>query len=109
MKIFMKQSKILLFCVLVGGIGLLHADPLLVAVGMVRNEAPVMEMTLQPLINAGIKDFLIYDTGSTDKTIPIIRGVFLKNRIRNFVIEQGEFIDFATSRNKALELTELHF
>ncbi|OGB86047.1 hypothetical protein A3J41_01190 [candidate division TM6 bacterium RIFCSPHIGHO2_12_FULL_38_8] len=105
----MKQSKILLFCVLLGGIGLLHADPLLVAVLMVRNEAPVMEMTLQPLINAGIKDFLIYDTGSTDKTIPIIRGVFLKNRIRNFVIEQGEFIDFATSRNKALELTELHF
>ena len=87
----------------------LRADPLLVAILMVKNEAPVMEMTLQPLVNAGIQDFLIYDTGSTDQTIEVTQNFFIKNDITNFVIEQSEFIDFATSRNKALELTEQHF
>jgi tetratricopeptide (TPR) repeat protein len=88
---------------------LIFTDPLLVAVLMVKNEEAVMEMTLQPLVDAGITDFLIYDTGSTDDTIQITQDFFINNNITNFVIEQGEFIDFATSRNKALELTELYF
>ena len=90
-------------------LSLLNAEPLLVAVLMVKNEAPVMEATLQPLVNAGIQDFLIYDTGSTDNTIQVTQNFFIKNNITNFVIEQGEFVDFATSRNKALDLTEQHF
>jgi tetratricopeptide (TPR) repeat protein len=88
---------------------LIFTDPLLVAVLMVKNEAPVMELTLQPLVDAGITDFFIYDTGSTDNTIQITQNFFLNNNITHFVIEQGEFIDFATSRNRALELTELYF
>ncbi len=88
---------------------LIYSDPLLVAVLMVKNEEPVMEMTLQPLVDAGITDFLIYDTGSTDKTIQVTHDFFIKNKISNFVIKQGEWIDFATSRNKALELTEQYF
>jgi glycosyltransferase involved in cell wall biosynthesis len=87
----------------------IHTDPILVAVLMVKNEAPVIEMTLQPLVDAGITDFLIYDTGSTDTTIQITQDFFISNNITNFVIEQGEWIDFATSRNRALELTEQHF
>jgi tetratricopeptide (TPR) repeat protein len=84
-------------------------DPLLVAVLMVKNEAPVMQVTLQPLVDAGITDFFIYDTGSTDQTIEITKNFFIKNNISNFVIESGEWIDFSASRNKALELTEQHF
>ncbi|MBP6892734.1 hypothetical protein KBB68_04120 [Candidatus Babeliales bacterium] len=87
----------------------IYSDPLLVAVLMVKNEEPVIETTLQPLVDAGITDFLIYDTGSTDKTIQVTYDFFIKNKISNFVIKQGEWIDFATSRNKALELTEQHF
>jgi tetratricopeptide (TPR) repeat protein len=87
----------------------IQTDPVLVAVLMVKNEEAVMELTLQPLVDAGIKDFLIYDTGSSDNTIQITQDFFIKNQIPNFVIEQGEFIDFATSRNRALELTELYF
>jgi tetratricopeptide (TPR) repeat protein len=104
----MKQCLIL-FLILCGNSVFLNADPLLVAVLMVKNEALVMEITLQPLVDAGITDFLIYDTGSTDNTIQITQDFFISNNISNFVIAQGEFIDFATSRNRALELTEQHF
>lgn len=85
-------------------------DPnLLVAVLMVKNEEKVMVTTLQPLVDAGITQFLIYDTGSTDNTIEITKEFFIKNKIQNFVIEQGPWIDFAASRNQALKLTEEHF
>ena len=70
----------------------LCADPLLVAVLMVKNEEPVMELTLQPLVDAGIKDFLIYDTGSVDHTIEVTQEFFIKNNISNFVIEQGDWL-----------------
>ncbi|MBP7854751.1 tetratricopeptide repeat protein [Candidatus Babeliales bacterium] len=87
----------------------LSADSLLVAVLMVKNEASVMEMTLLPLVDAGITDFFIYDTGSTDNTIAVTQEFFQKNNISNYVIEQGEWIDFAASRNQALDLTEQYF
>ncbi|OGB86230.1 hypothetical protein A3J41_02450 [candidate division TM6 bacterium RIFCSPHIGHO2_12_FULL_38_8] len=97
--------KIVVFCIA----SEIYSDPLLVAVLMVKNEASTMEMTLQPLVDAGIHDFLIYDTGSTDNTIQVTQDFFIQNNITNFIIEQGEFVDFATSRNKALELTDQYF
>jgi tetratricopeptide (TPR) repeat protein len=87
----------------------LQSNPLLVAVLMVKNEEPVMHMTLQPLVDAGIKDFLIYDTGSTDNTIDVTKQFFIENNISNFVIEQAKWVDFSTCRNRALELTEQYF
>ncbi|MBP6892733.1 hypothetical protein KBB68_04115 [Candidatus Babeliales bacterium] len=103
------KRQILFYIVLFFNNFHIQSDPLLVAVLMVKNEEPVMEMTLQPLVDAGITDFLIYDTGSTDKTIQVTHDFFIKNNLSNFTIEHGEWIDFATSRNKALELTEQHF
>jgi tetratricopeptide (TPR) repeat protein len=97
-------KHILLFVTLYASVSL--ANPLVVAVLMVKNEAPVMQTTLQPLINAGIKDYFIYDTGSTDNTIQVTKDFFKKNKITNFKITQEPWIDFATSRNKALQLTE---
>ncbi len=88
---------------------IVQAEPLLVAVLMVKNEEPVMELTLQPLVDAGITDFLIYDTGSTDQTVQVTQDFFIKNNITNFVIEQGDWVDFSTCRNRALELTEKYF
>jgi hypothetical protein len=102
------KYQILVLTILLSHLAL-QADSLLVAVLMVKNEAPVMEMTLQPLVDAGITDFLIYDTGSSDTTIQITQDFFINNNITNFVIEQGKWIDFATCRNRALELTEQHF
>ncbi|EKD23438.1 MAG: hypothetical protein ACD_82C00039G0001, partial [uncultured bacterium] len=60
----------------------------------------------QPFIDAGIDHFLIFDTGSTDRTIEITEELFKKNNIKHAVIKQEPFIDFATSRNRCLELTE---
>jgi hypothetical protein len=66
---FMKHKPYLYVIFIVNS--LIQADPLLVAVLMIKNEEPVMQMTLQPLVDAGITDFFIYDTGSTDQTIEI--------------------------------------
>jgi tetratricopeptide (TPR) repeat protein len=84
-------------------------DPTLVIVLMVKNEAPVIRETLQPFVDAGIDSYLIFDTGSTDDTIELTRAFFEKNSIKHGYIFQEPFIDFGTSRNRALELAEQQF
>ncbi len=85
------------------------ADPLLVVVIMVKDEEAVIVETLDPFVQGGIDAFLVFDTGSTDKTIERITGYFKDKKITRFAIEQEPFIDFATSRNRGLELAEKHF
>lgn len=84
-------------------------DPLLVIVLMVKNEAPVIRETLQPFVDAGINSYLIFDTGSTDDTVELATDLFKKHHIEHGIICQEPFIDFATSRNRALDLAEQHF
>ena len=76
---------------------------------MVKNEAPSMEKTLQSLVEGGITSYFIFDTGSIDKTIKVTEEFFEKNNITDFRIMQEPFVDFSTSRNRALELTEEQF
>jgi hypothetical protein len=76
---------------------------------MVKNEQDAMEKTLEPFVKAGIKSFLIFDTGSTDDTIAVTHQFFKKHHITNYVIEEEPFIDFATSRNHALDAADKHF
>lgn len=83
--------------------------PLLVIVLMVKNEEPVMAETLKPFVEAGMQDFFIFDTGSEDKTIEVTEEFFKKHNVKNYIIKQEPFIDFASSRNRALDLTEEHF
>lgn len=80
--------------------------PLMVVSIMIKNEEHVIKATLQPYADAGIQDYLIFDTGSTDKTIEKTEEFFKENNIKNGIIKQEPFIDFATSRNRALDLTE---
>ncbi len=87
----------------------LRKDPLLVCALMIKNEAPVIEKTLTPMVDGGIDSFLIYDTGSTDDTIATVHTFFAAKGITNYVIEQEPFADFATSRNKALDFVDQHF
>jgi len=84
-------------------------DPVITVVLMVKNEEPVIVQTVDPFIKGGIDSFLIFDTGSTDNTIAVVEEHFKKNGVTSYVIEQEPFIDFATSRNRALELAECHF
>ncbi len=83
---------------------LCHTNPLLVVVLMVKNEEQVICKTLDPFVKAGLKDFFIFDTGSEDNTVEVTKSYFRKHGIENGFIGQEEFVDFATSRNRALDL-----
>jgi len=84
-------------------------DPLIVIILMVKNEEHVMQPTLQPYIDAGIDAYVILDTGSTDNTIHITQNLFQQHNIDNGHIFEQPFIDFAVSRNYALECAEKTF
>jgi len=81
----------------------------LVAVIMVKDEAAAIEATLQPFVDGGVDSFFVFDTGSTDNTIAIVNEFFIKNNIAHGYIEQEPFVDFAISRNKALERAQYLF
>lgn len=84
-------------------------EPLLVIVLMVKNEEKVIKETLQPFIDAGLQHYLIFDTGSTDKTVEITKQFFKENNIEHGIIKHEPFINFAKSRNRAIELAEQEF
>ncbi len=83
--------------------------PLLVVISMVKNEQPVMEKTLKPFFDAGLQHYLILDTGSTDGTVQTVCDLFKKYKITHGYIEEKPFVDFATSRNHALDCAEKLF
>ncbi len=88
-------------------------DPLLVIVLMVKNETNVICPTLQAFVDAGIQSYLIYDTGSTDNTVPCVQEFFKKHHVQDGIVYQ-EFtdsatFDFAKSRNRALQLAQERF
>lgn len=92
----------------------LHAEQeiprdLLTIVLMVKNEEAAIVDTLEPFVMAGLDAFLIFDTGSTDNTIAVATDFFNKHHVQRYVILQEPFIDFATSRNRALDLAEEQF
>lgn len=84
-------------------------DPLIAVVIMVKDEGQVIAPTLQPLAEAGIKDFLVFDTGSSDGTPELAEQFFKDAGITNYHIKQEPFIDFATSRNRALDIADALF
>lgn len=83
--------------------------PLLVVVIMAKNEEGFIEDTLQPFVDAGLQDFVLLDTGSTDSTIAVTREFFKKNNVAHGVIEEEAFVNFEVSRNRSLEFAEQHF
>lgn len=84
-------------------------SPLLTIVIMIKNEETAIEKTLLPYIQAGIDSYLVLDTGSTDNTIPLVKTLFQKHKIKDGYIVEQPFIDFATSRNYAIECAEKQF
>lgn len=71
---------------------------------MVKNEKKRLSVTLESIKNFA-DSLLLYDTGSTDNTIEIAENFCKENNIP-FYLKQEEFIDYATSRNIALEFAE---
>ena len=82
--------------------------PLIAIALMVKNEEVSIQATLYSMFKAGIHDFFILDTGSTDKTIDIALAFFKRHRLNGY-LQQEAFIDFSTSRNRTLELAKQHF
>lgn len=87
----------------------IFADPLLVVVLMVKNEAQVITETLQPFVDGGVHDFVVFDTGSTDGTQEIARDFFKQRNLEHVYIVEEPFVDFSTSRNRALATAEQLF
>jgi glycosyltransferase involved in cell wall biosynthesis len=87
----------------------ISAKPLVAVVLMVKNEASVITQTLQPYIDGGIQDFVVYDTGSTDGTQYIAHNLFETYGLQNAHVIEEPFIDFSTSRNHAIEAAETIF
>lgn len=77
------------------------ARPLLYLVGIFKNEALSMRALLESVL-PHIDGYTIVDTGSTDGTQEIIREVTAG--VPGGLFEES-FVDFATTRNRALELT----
>lgn len=81
-------------------------DNLLTVVIMVKDEVNVIIPTLQPFIDAGVTNYLVFDTGSTDGTQNKIREHFNTYGFEHAYIVEEPFVDFATSRNRALDIAE---
>jgi tetratricopeptide (TPR) repeat protein len=91
---------------------LIMADPLLVVAIMVKNEELVIAKTLEPYAKADPQKniaYFVFDTRSTDLTIQKAQEFFASYGITNFHICQEEFVDFSTSRNRALDLVEHYY
>lgn len=87
----------------------LMANEQLAVALMIKNEAHSVVETLEPLVAGGITSYLIYDTGSTDNTLGVVDQFFKKLPQVKAVVKQEPFVDFATSRNCALDLAKAAF
>ncbi len=71
---------------------------------MVKNEEKRICVSLDSVKDV-IKSVVIYDTGSTDNTIPVIREWCEKNKVE-LRLKEGQFVDFSTSRNVGLAFAD---
>jgi tetratricopeptide (TPR) repeat protein len=69
---------------------------------MMKNEIDTVPTTMHALARVGIPMMIAFDTGSTDGTQALMRKLAVKLNLTLDLIE-GEFVDFATSRNVLLE------
>ena len=74
------------------------------ALSMVKNEEVSIRQTIQSLKNV-VSDVIVFDTGSTDKTIDIIKATCLKNN-QTLHLKIGTFKTFPESRNESIEFAE---
>jgi len=78
--------------------------PFLSAAIMVKNESEYILPTLSSCVKS-VDEYIIFDTGSTDNTIEVIKQFCEKNNKRLHILE-GTFVDFSTSRNQLLRFAD---
>ena len=79
-------------------------QPIIACLMMVKNEEARIHVSLDSVVGY-VKCYIIYDTGSTDKTIDIIKDHCDKHKINLYLI-QGEFVNFSVSRNVSLDYAD---
>lgn len=83
----------------------LRADKLSIGLlMMVKNENKRIKVSLDS-VTEHVDCFIIFDTGSTDNTVDIIKEHCEENQINLYLI-QGEFVNFSTSRNVSLSYAD---
>ena len=80
------------------------SDTLLGVLFMIKNEENSIKLSIESIPNY-IKNVIVFDTGSTDNTIEILRAVCDKNNLI-LHLKVGNFISFPESRNEAIEFAE---
>jgi len=71
---------------------------------MLKNEEKRLRVSLDSIIGY-VDSMIIYDTGSTDNTINILKEFSEKHNIP-LRLKQGEFVNFCVSRNISLEFAD---
>lgn len=79
--------------------------PKLVGVMMAKNEEKRIIDDTMKSISPYCSDFVLYDTGSTDNTIDVIRDFCSEHKIK-FHLKQGDFVNFRDSRNTMLDYAD---
>lgn len=75
---------------------------------MIKNEEKRIHVSLESVLGI-VNSLVIYDTGSTDSTIDIVRAFASKNELPLHMLtvaEAGEFVDYSTSRNVLLDYAD---
>lgn len=80
----------------------------LVLVVMVKNEEESIIRTLEPWVKHGFRDYFVYDTGSSDLTVSVVKEYFMEKGL-NGIVKEENFIDFAASRNRCNDLVGEYF
>jgi tetratricopeptide (TPR) repeat protein len=76
---------------------------------IVKNEKNTIEKTLKSAhVNAGVLEFLVVDTGSTDDTVAVTEAWAAGTPGAKVHIYHETFVDFSTTRNAMLRLALLH-
>jgi glycosyltransferase involved in cell wall biosynthesis len=71
---------------------------------IVKDEEKRLKVSLDSILGVVSKLF-IFDTGSTDKTVDILKTFSKKHNIP-LVLKQGEFINFSVARNISIDMAE---
>lgn len=78
--------------------------PIIGCLMMVKNEEKRIHVSLES-VTGTVDCMIIYDTGSTDKTIEIITNHCEKHKLNLYMI-QGDFVNFSVSRNISLDYAD---
>ncbi len=78
--------------------------PHLALLMMLKNEEARIHVSLNSVLGF-VQSIVIFDTGSTDNTLKIVRDFCDKNKIA-LHLKEGEFTDFSTARNISLDFAD---